>query len=188
MKKKELSPVGVKTLKKLKNPYLGHKVFSLSLNPNNACQFVDGMDSKVCKEMGMLNRLPRFRRWLVKYLKDAFAQSGIAYLFYIEVSTPFGSSCPDKHYIGSRLHCHGIIHLVNNVQLKQWLVEVYPKLLVNCRVDIDTISDMKIWKNYISKDSDWMREDVISSVIPDTFWAFTDRLYNTSGKNKELDT
>jgi len=171
---------------KKKNPYLGHKIFKISLNPNNSCQFINEVKGGVFKDLEIGDRLPRFKRWLNKYLQACFRQSGIHYIFHIEVSTPIGSSFDKKNYIGPRLHAHGIIYMSDNKQLREWLIEVYPRLLSNCRIDIDTMDDLNVWKSYISKDNDWMRCDPLCSIIPETFWSYTERLWTTDIKQSEL--
>lgn len=141
-----------------KNPYRGNNIYALSICPADQYQYF-------CSP----NRMKLFRDKMNSLLMDCFNYHKIDYIQYIELSTPLGKSSPN--YSGPRLHLHGIIVIKKLTQLKDWLLNGYPKLVKNCMIEIDTINDIQTWIDYVLKDQDWIHEK------PFTNWQDTGDFY-----------
>lgn len=116
--------------------------YSLTIAPNNKRQYIrDGERIGKCR----------------KYMYDkvlAWPQHGIEYWLRPELSEPRKSTFDkngDPSTIGPRLHWHGMIRFLNNKSILYWLVYGMSYLMIDCVVDIDTISDYDVWVSYCKK-------------------------------------
>ncbi len=111
--------------------------YSVTLNPPDDHQYFNSG-----------NRFSKFYDFVQKMLLTM----GGRYVFFIELSEPRGFH-PQGKFKGPRLHLHGIVYYEDKQQLRQFLCSGYYGLTRWTATDIDTISDMTVWKQYIQKQS-----------------------------------
>lgn len=115
--------------------YKTNTFYSITINPDNNHQ-------------GNLKQGAHGRMVQVKTLLwDVFNKyPEIYHILHLDISEP--TSIRPSY---PRIHFHGVILFRTNIAIRLWLVEVLYKLKNWCNIDIDTISDIKIWESYCKK-------------------------------------
>lgn len=145
----------------MKNPYRDSQVFCVTFAPDDTFQ---GFRS--------LGRITSYRKKMMDLL-EVYDEQEVKYLLYSEISCPIGEMSSSANYQGPRWHCHGVMILKNERQIKRWLNRILPVLLYNGRVEVRTCLDIETWKDYCTKDQD------ISDILPfsnyedaESFWDY----------------
>lgn len=140
----------------MRNPYRDSKFFCLTIAPDDTFQCFNSQ-----------GRVTGYRKKMNELL-EVFDEQEIKYLLYNEIACPIGviTSSP-------RWHCHGVMILKNERQIKRWLNRVLPVLGYNSRVEVRTLLDVDTWKDYCTKDQD------IADILPfsnyeceESFWDY----------------
>ncbi len=98
------------------------------------------------------NNINRFQK-VRNLLHETFMGWPGDYELHIECSEPRGMHTQGR--TGPRLHAHGTIQFKTNKHIARFLLINYYKLLRIASVDIDTISDLSVWKKYCTKQHIW---------------------------------
>lgn len=110
--------------------------YAITINPQDQHQY-----------FGKEQRFNAFKNfWNTQFL--TFPSMKIDYHFNIELSEPQKLM---HNSGGPRLHMHGIIRFNTNHSIFKFLLNVLGELNKYGIIDIDTISDMKYWLAYITK-------------------------------------
>ncbi len=118
---------------KLNTPY------SITINFKDSYQFFNN-----------INRVRKVKRLLHDILFNGYVKlHNIIYELHMEVSEPRGFHTAG--YAGPRLHFHGTIEFKYRADLQYFLLFQYRAILKVGSVDIDTIEDSSVWKEYCTK-------------------------------------
>lgn len=105
--------------------------YSITINPNNEKQYFYN-----------INRVRNINKHFTNNYFKPMADHGIIFEIYPELSTPD----QNRPY---RYHWHGTIKF--NGGLEKWYIDIHNRMVRECNIDIDTIENMDVWKDYCTK-------------------------------------
>lgn len=138
----------------IKAPFFAKGIhYSVTINPDDSHQF-----------FGKPERFRKFRNVMYE-LFISLSQQHIDYKFVIELSEPRNN----KYGSGPRYHVHGWILFKSTHSIFQFLDIVYYNWTRLGHVDIDTVQDMTVWNNYMTKQSHIFKHvnPVLSNITED---------------------
>lgn len=114
--------------------------------PNNACDLIapenivlgETYTFNLSHSENSGNILKDYKTYETLCTESFYVNLGIKYELFFELSAR------------GRLHMHGVIVFVSTTGIARFYQNLYNVLKV-CRVEIDTIGDNKIWKDYLTK-------------------------------------
>lgn len=118
----------------------GKEVYTFTIAPDDKHQYL---------------RRPCRLRLVVDDVRDLlYTYLGSSYKYEVrpEISFP----AVTQQGSGGRVHFHGIIYLSPEDKCRLY-TDVLPYLSLWTRIEIDTIEDLEVWKNYIKKEEKGMR-------------------------------
>lgn len=116
-----------------------NKLYSINISPNDGEQHFRDPDS-------MKKIHTKYRKWMKQ-----MDMHNIYVELYPEYSIPRDATAHPRY------HFHGVIKLTSVRAMWKFLSYFWSILLINARVEIDTIDDEKLWREYITKNKKLMK-------------------------------
>lgn len=129
--------------------YIPKVWYAITIAPTDKYQFAG-------KEL----RMTRFKNFINEQLM-VWTKYKIQYHFNMELSEP---KLIKSNSIGPRLHLHGMIRFKCRMAVLKFLTNVLYDVSRFAQIDIDSINDMGVWYNYITK-----QEEIFKCYIDPVF-------------------